>query len=125
MALRLAVWMLPAAMQAQFTFTTNNGSLTLTGYSGSDHSVTIPGTTNGLPVGSIGSHAFYANLNVFSISIPASVTNYATGAFVNCSNLTAVYFQGNAPKDFFPAAAPVFSGNNKATLYYVPGTTGK
>jgi len=124
MALCLAVWILPAAMQAQFTFATNNGSLTLTGYSGSDHSVTIPGTMNGLPVGSVGGHAFYANLNVFSISIPASVTNYATGAFVNCSNLTAVYFQGNAPKDFFPAAAPVFSGNNKATLYYVPGTAG-
>jgi len=40
---------LPAA-QAQFTYVTNNGTLTITGYGGSDGTVTIPSAINGLAV---------------------------------------------------------------------------
>jgi len=36
--------------RAQFTFTTNNGAITLTGYSGTGGNVVIPETTNGYPV---------------------------------------------------------------------------
>lgn len=122
-AIYVAVSMLPAAIQAQFTFTTTNGSLMLTGYSGSDRSVLVPASTNGVTVGLIGSGAFVSNSSIFSISIPASVTNFAAGSFVRCSNLTAVYFAGGAPKDAFPAGAGVFFGVN-ATLYYVQGATG-
>ena len=52
--------MMPAAVQAQFTYTTNNGTITITGYAGSGGvgAVTIPGTINGLPVTSIGEYAF-------------------------------------------------------------------
>jgi hypothetical protein len=46
---------LPAVVQAQFTFTTNNnGSLNIVSYNGSDGAVTIPDKTNGLSVTSIG-----------------------------------------------------------------------
>ena len=116
--------MFPAVLQAQFTFSTNNGALTLTGYAGTDRVVTIPGTTNGLPVVSIGGHAFYRNSSLTSVTILASVINYAFDAFDTCTNLTAVFFQGNAPKDYAPGAPPVFSNVNKATLYYLQGTTG-
>ena len=34
--------------------TTNNGTITITGYTGPGGAVTIPGTINGLPVTSIG-----------------------------------------------------------------------
>jgi len=40
----------PTVGHAQFTFTTNNGSNTITGYTGPGGMVTIPGSTNGLPV---------------------------------------------------------------------------
>ena len=116
--------MLPGVSRAQFTFVTNSGALTLTGYSGSDPAVTIPGTMNGLPVGAVGAGAFNNKSNLTSITIPASVTNYAVYAFSNCVNLTAVYFQGNAPKDYFPGTPPVFWRTGKTTLYYVQGTTG-
>ncbi len=33
---------LPEAVQAQFTFTTNNGAITITGYTGPGGDVTIP-----------------------------------------------------------------------------------
>lgn len=43
---------LPAPVQAQFTFTTNNGAITITGYTGPGGAVVIPSSTNGsqLPV---------------------------------------------------------------------------
>ena len=45
---------LPAVVQAQFNYTTNNGTITITGYTGPGGAVTIPSTINGLPVTSIG-----------------------------------------------------------------------
>ena len=39
---------------------------------------------------------------------------------IGCNNLTAVYFQGNAPS----VGSSVFDGDNNATVYYLPGTTG-
>ena len=50
---------LPAA-RAQFTYTTNNGAITITGYTGPGGDVIIPSMTNGLPVTSIGTAAFSA-----------------------------------------------------------------
>src|SRR5712671_6575229 len=80
---------LPAVVQAQFTFTTNNGAITITGYTGSGGAVVIPDTTNGYPVTSIRSSTFeYKNLT--SVTIPGSITNIGDSAFNNCSSLTNV-----------------------------------
>jgi hypothetical protein len=49
---------LPAVARAQFTFTTNNGAITITRYTGSDDAVIIPSTTNGYRVAGIGNSAF-------------------------------------------------------------------
>ena len=56
--LLLLLLTLPAVVQAQFTYTANNGQITITGYTGSGGAVTIPGTIDGLPVTSIGGYAF-------------------------------------------------------------------
>src|SRR5260221_4676128 len=69
----LLAW--PAAMQAQFTFFTNNGAITITGYTGSAGVVVIPSTTNGYPVTRIGDNAFSDKHSLTSIIIPNSVTN--------------------------------------------------
>ena len=52
--LPLLLLALPAVVQAQYTYTTNNGAITITGYTGPGGAVTIPSMTNGLPVTSIG-----------------------------------------------------------------------
>ena len=79
----------PTVVQSQFTFTTNNGAVTITGYYGSGVPVTIPSTTNGWPVTTIGTNAFDFN-NMPNVIIPNSVTNLESGAFSDCYMLTNV-----------------------------------
>jgi len=80
----------PAGAQAQFTFATNNGAITISRYTGSGGAVLIPSTTNGLPVTSVGANAFYFCTNLTSITIPSGVTSIGAFAFDNCINLTSV-----------------------------------
>jgi hypothetical protein len=86
----LCAAMLPAVAQAQFTFTTNNGAITITGYTGFGGAVTVPGTINGRTVSSIGNEAFYQCTNLQSVTIPDSVTNIGHGAFAFCGNLNCI-----------------------------------
>jgi hypothetical protein len=111
---------LPTAIWIQFIYTTNNGAITITGYTGSGGAVTIPGTINDLPVTSIGSNAFYQVSSLTSVTIPSSVTSIGDDAFYDCASLTSAYFQGNAPS----ADTTVFLDDNNVTVYYLPGTTG-
>ena len=75
---------LPAALQAQFTFTTNNGAITITRYTGPGGDVTIPDTTNGYPVASIGTNAFEHCYSLASVTIPNSITSIGNYAFLYC-----------------------------------------
>jgi hypothetical protein len=86
---------LPAVVQAQFTFTTNNGALTITEYTGSGGAVVIPSTTNGYLITSIGGTrsnggAFVNYTSLSNITIPYSVTNIMTEPFRGCTNLTTI-----------------------------------
>ena len=63
-----------SAAHAQFTYTTNNGAITITGYTGSGGAVTIPNMIDGLPVTDIGTNAFQ-NSGLTSVTIPDTVTN--------------------------------------------------
>ena len=86
----LVILVLPASVQAQFTFTTNNGALTITGYSDTNAVVIIPDTTNGLPVTSLGDSAFRDKSSVTSVTIPNSITAIGNSAFAHCWNLQNV-----------------------------------
>jgi BspA type Leucine rich repeat region (6 copies) len=78
-------------------------------------SVTIPNS-----ITSIATNAFQYCYSLTNVTIPNSVTKIREYAFYDCTNLNRVYFQGNAPS----LGSNVFSGDNKATVYYLPGTTG-
>ena len=106
----------PAVIQAQFTFTTNNGEVTITGYTGPGGAVIIPSTVNGYPVTIIGRSAFlycssvtnmtipntvnniddqaFTASGLTSITIPDSVTNIGQAAFLYCYSL-ASHYRGN------------------------------
>jgi len=88
---------LSVAVQAQFTFTTNGGAITITRYIGTDRSVTIPSEIDGYPVTSIGPYAFASIYSVpviiptiTSVTIPDSVTSIGMDAFGGCTNLQIV-----------------------------------
>jgi PKD repeat protein len=120
--LQLAVT-LPAAVQAQFNYTTNNGTLTITGYSGPGGAVTIPSSADGLPVTTIAQQAFFFK-GMTSISIPGSVTYIGGYAFEYCTSLRSVYFEGNAPASLNSVTLGTVFNGDSTTAYYLPGTTG-
>ena len=94
--LTLALLLTPLGAQAQFTFVTNNGAITITRYIGSAGAVVIPDTTNGYPVVSIGANAFLYSSNLTSVNIPNSVTSIGDFAFSSCGRLTSATIPTNA-----------------------------
>jgi Na+-translocating ferredoxin:NAD+ oxidoreductase RnfD subunit len=72
---------LPATLQAQFTFITNNGAITITKYTGPGGTVVIPSITNGYPVTTIGASAFLTITNVTNVTIPDSISSIYDDAF--------------------------------------------
>jgi hypothetical protein len=77
-------------------YVTNNGTVTITKYTGPGGTVIIPGTIDGLPV-----------------------TRIQPSAFADCPSLTAAYFQGNAP-----SADWLYFSDENTVVYYLPKTTG-
>jgi hypothetical protein len=73
-----------------FTYTNNNGTITITGYTGPGGDVTIPDTLDGLPVTTIGSLAFSGCTSLTSITIPDSVTTIGLSALSFCYSLITV-----------------------------------
>ena len=138
----LLLLMQPALVHAQFSYVTNHGTITITGYAGPGGTVVIPATTNSLPVTSIGRASFYDLTSLTNVTVPdsvasieayafgycyklagatlgKSVTNLGDYAFSDCWRLTNVCFQGNAPK----CGASVFF-DDPTTVRYLPGATG-
>ncbi|MGH7869122.1 MAG: leucine-rich repeat domain-containing protein, partial [Candidatus Dormibacteraceae bacterium] len=142
--------MFAAGVQAQdFDYTNTNGTITITGYTGPGGAVSIPRTIAALPVTRIGGLAFNNQSSVTTVAIPDSVTSFESGlapaggafgfctglttiaipnsvtnigdyAFVFCSHMMGVYFQGNSPS----LGAQVFQNDTNLTVFYLPGTTG-
>jgi len=98
MKTKIIIWLflsLPAVVQAQFNFITNNLSITITGYTGSAGAVVIPDTTNGYPVTSIGPGAFSMHGFITSLTMGTNVTSIGSGAFENCTSLTNMTIPDN------------------------------
>jgi hypothetical protein len=66
---------LPPAVQAgDYTYTTNSGTIAITGNSGPGGAVIIPSTIDGLPVTSIGVNAFRYCRSLAGVTIGTNVT---------------------------------------------------
>ena len=88
----LVLWLITPQLRAlDFTCTTNNGAITITGYTGPGTVVILPSSINGLPVTSIGEGAFSHCTNLTNLRIPHSVTNVGRGAFQGYSGPIGVY----------------------------------
>src|SRR5689334_17815864 len=85
----------PIAVQAQFTFTTNgDNTITITRYTGPDGDVVVPDTIEGLAVTSIADQAF-AYVNLTNVTIGNNVISIGNSAFFHCDNLTVITVDTN------------------------------
>ena len=71
-----------------FIYTTNDGTVTIKGYTGPGGSLTIPSTLSGLPVTAIGDTAFSHVTSLTSVNLPETLTSIGGWAFDNCTALT-------------------------------------
>ena len=78
----------PPAILPGLQWQTNNNAVTITSYTGTIRTVTIPSTINGMPVTVIGDSAF-CNTQLTSVTIPNSVITIENEAFC-CNQLTNV-----------------------------------
>lgn len=69
-----------------------DGTVEITGYTGTDTELVIPSEIEGKSVTSIGGYAFYNNNKLTSIRISDNVTNIGRAAFYACQDLTSINF---------------------------------
>lgn len=114
---------------AEFTFTVNNGTATVTGWQGSGERLVLPDTLGGAPVVEIAAGAF-TNAACREIILPDTLRRIEPGAFTGCAveslalfdNLQTVSdyaFEGcTALRTLHinAATAPVYSGSYYATF---------
>jgi len=109
-----------AGQENMFNFATDHETAIVTGYNGLAGDMVIPARIAGLPVAGIGEGAFSQLTLLTSITIPDTVSNIALNAFCDCSNLTCLFFYGDAPS----VEDGAFAGVGNATAYYLPGRSG-
>jgi len=108
---------------SQFQLATNNGVISIMGYTGPGGAVIIPASLNGLPVGDINGSAFSGVTTVTSIFIPMSVTSIGEGAFIYCQNLTNIAV--DAANTMYGSLGGVLFDQARTTLIqFPPGLTG-
>ncbi|KAB2641276.1 MAG: leucine-rich repeat protein, partial [Verrucomicrobia bacterium] len=73
-----------------YTYTIAGGAVALVNYTGTDSTVSIPPTINGLPVTSIADYAFASCYSLTSVTIPAGITSIGVAPFADCPGLTAI-----------------------------------
>jgi len=107
----------------EFSFTTNNGTITITGYTDTNSTAIIPDTINGLPVTTIGDSAFSSS-TLTNVTIGNNVTNFVDNtAFVNCPNLLSIAVSsGNV--SFCSVAGILFNINQTVIISYPCGLSG-
>ena len=79
-----------ASPATDFTYTSSESGITITGYIGPGGDVIIPDTINGLPVVGIATSAFEDCTALTSVTIPDNVTTIGNYAFFGCTGLTSV-----------------------------------
>lgn len=93
-----------------FIYRIDNGSITITGYNGSEKDINIPEKINGLPVTAIGDEAFFRK-KLTSITFPNTITYIGNRAF-SYNRLTALIL----PDSLVSVGFLAFSNNRLAGI---------
>lgn len=78
------------ASQEDFTYTVENGAVTITGYTNAEGHVSIPSEIDEMPVTAIGKDAFFSNTDITEVTLPDTIETIKSGAFYGCENLKEI-----------------------------------
>ena len=87
----------PSGDTSAFTFESREMGRTVTGYSGDDKDVLIPGMLDDMPVVGLEDSAFTGRSDIRRISIPPPVSTIGSEVFKDCTDLERITFRGNEP----------------------------
>ena len=102
---------------SQFEYFESNGEITITGYTGSELDVVIPGEIGGYPVTAIAEKAFQLNKTVRSFTIGSKIRSIGSCAFARCASLTNIYVDRANPY-YQSIDGVLYSGDGKTLLSY-------
>lgn len=78
-----------------FDYDVVDGSAVITAYTGKDRVVEVPEEIDGVTVTKIGPHAFEANYQITSVTLPDTVTIIGESAFMDCGDLKTITLPEN------------------------------
>ena len=107
-----------AASYNGYTYTTSGSSATITGYTGSSASLSIPSKISSYNVTAIADDAFSGNTTITSVTIPSSVTSIGMSAFYDCVNLKTVSLSSSVKQ----ISNATFNGCSALTSITIPST---
>ena len=73
----------------------DRGTITITGYHGTDHDLDVPSIIDGLEVTDMEDETFLENTDLYSVTLPDTVNNIGVGLFEGCSNLQRAVLSEN------------------------------
>lgn len=83
-----------------------DGTIAISGYTGSSAVVEVPTQVDGMTVTAIGDHAFEANWDIEEIILPEGITYIGESAFMDCGNLSKI----NIPESVTTIRRAAFAG---------------
>ena len=91
---RTTVQMLPHT--DPFEYEVIDGTITITGYTGTETDLVIPAEIDGYPVTAIGSNAFAGHGELSFVTLPDSVASVGSGAFYGLADPSVIYVPSQA-----------------------------
>ena len=102
--------------ESDFTYTVNDQSCYITGYTGSATELIIPAQIDGYTVKTISDRAFSGNKTLVSVKLPDTLTSIGGYAFSGCTSLSSIALPDSITTLYYA----IFSGCTALTSINVP-----